>query len=206
MNDLDELAALVKEGEEEEAAAMAERLLKSVEPKEIVRALTLAMRELGKQFERREVFIPELLIASDALLAVMQVLEPSLQSGRETQMTVVVGTVAGDVHEIGKNIVSVVLKAEGFNVLDLGTDVSAAEFVKTAGENRASVIGMSTLMTTTMDVQREAVELLVGENNRDRYQVIIGGAPVSQKWADEIGADAYCEDAFKGAAYVKSLK
>ena len=205
MQELSELATLVKKGEEDEAAEMARQIISSVKPKIIVNAMTCAMRELGMQFEKQEIFIPELLIAADALLAVMGVIEPYVEHSREKQRTVVIGTVAGDIHEIGKNIVSIVCKAEGFNVIDLGTDVPAQEFVDVAVKHGAEVIGLSTLMTTTMEVQREVIERLVSENIRERYKVLIGGAPTSQKWADEIDADAYCEDAFKGAAYINSL-
>jgi methylmalonyl-CoA mutase cobalamin-binding domain/chain len=205
IKELEELAIRVKDGEEEESAELAERIIVTLEPHKIIQTLTATMRELGILFEKREIFVPELLLASDALLAVMKVVEPHLQQNRDQVRTVILGTVAGDLHEIGKNIVSVVLKAEGFNVIDLGTNVGAHEFVSAAVKNRASIVGLSTLMTTTMHVQREVIERLVAEKIRERFKVIVGGAPVSQKWADQIGADAYCEDAFKGAAYINSL-
>jgi len=205
MKELTELAVLVKNGDEIEAAEKARQIINAVDPSMIVMTLTVAMRELGEQFEKQEIFIPELLIAADALLEVMKIVEPHLQHSQEQRKTVVIGTVAGDIHEIGKNIVSVVFKAEGFNVIDLGTDVSPRDYIDTAVKCGAEVIGMSTLMTTTMDVQKEVVERLVAENIRDRYKILIGGAPTSQRWANEIGADAYCQDAFKGAAYINSL-
>jgi methylmalonyl-CoA mutase cobalamin-binding domain/chain len=119
--------------------------------------------------------------------------------------TIVLGTVAGDIHEIGKNIVSIVLKAEGYNVIDLGTDVGTNAFLAAASERQASIIGLSTLMTTTMHVQQDLITELAERGERDRYFVIVGGAPVSRKWADRIGADAYCADAFSTAALLNSL-
>ena len=116
------------------------------------------------------------------------------------------GTVEGDVHEIGKNIVSIVLKAEGYNVIDLGTDVGIETFLRTASEKDASIIGLSTLMTTTMYIQMDFITRLIEEGTKKNYFVIIGGAPVSHKWADRIGADAYCEDAFSAAQLLNSLQ
>ncbi len=206
MKELDTLVNYVKKGEEEKAVSCVENIIGKVEPKIIIEALTKGMREMGEKFEKKEIFIPSLLIASDALLAVMEIVEPHLGSeDEEKKKVVVIGTVEGDIHEIGKNIVGIVLKAEGFDVIDLGTDVTPEQFISTAEEKNADIIGVSTLMTTTMEGQKKVIELLKAANKRDKYKVIIGGAPISQKWADKIGADAYCKDAFEGARYIKSL-
>jgi len=206
MKTLDELVNYVKEGEEEKAVECAEKIIEVIEPKLIIKALTKGMREMGAKFERKEIFIPSLLISSDALSSVMDIVEPRLGlTEDEKKKVIVIGTVEGDIHEIGKNILGIVLKAEGFEVIDLGTDVPPAKFISKAEEVNADVIGVSTLMTTTKEGQREVIKQLKAADKRDKYKVIIGGAPISQDWADEIEADAYCKDAFAGARYIKSL-
>lgn len=199
MLELADLVELVKEGDDEGAVEVTREVLHKIEPKKIIEALTDGMREMGEQFEEKVIFLPELLIASEALLAVMAIVEPLLElDAKETEKkTVVIGTVAGDIHEIGKNIVCMVLKANSYNVVDLGKDVPAEKFISKAEESNAYAIGLSTLMTTTMQEQKKVIDLLVKDNKREKYKVLIGGAPVSQRWADEIGADFYCKDAFE---------
>ncbi len=206
MNEMDRLVQLVIEGEEEEAAALAESIVPDHDPSRIIDVLTETMREMGDKFEDGEIFLPELLIMSDALMAVMDVVEPHLRADkRQEQVTVVLGSVLGDVHEIGKNIVGIVLKANGYNVIDLGASVSADDFINKAEEKNARVIGMSSLMTTTMGQQKKVIDALVEKKIRHKYRVIVGGAPISERWAEEIGADGYAEDAFKAFKLVKTL-
>jgi dimethylamine corrinoid protein len=206
MKELDVLVNLVKEGEDIKAADLAKEVIDKIKPEDIIKALTIGMRELGVLFENKDIFIPELLIASDALMAVMDIVEPHLlKNDQEKKKKIVIGTVAGDIHEIGKNIVAIVFKAEGFEVVNLGTDVSVRQFIDKAEEIEADIIGLSTLMTTTMEIQREVIEQLKKEGKREKYKIMIGGASVNQKWADKIGADAYCKDAFEGARYINSL-
>jgi methanogenic corrinoid protein MtbC1 len=206
MNELDNLVLLVVEGEDEKAVSLAESIIKDHNPSQVIDVLTEAMREMGDKFERGEIFLPELLIMSDALMAVMGVIEPHLNSDKkQQQITVVLGTVFGDVHEIGKNIVGIVLKANGYNVIDLGASVSADEFINKAEENQAQVIGMSSLMTTTMSQQKVVIDTLIKKDLRHKYKVIVGGAPISKKWAEKIGADGYAEDAFKAFKLLKTL-
>ena len=205
MKQLKQLAELVKQGEVEQAIDTVKTILGQVAIDQIVGAVTAAMRELGEQFENKQIFIPELLLASDVITELMPILEPYIEKGELQRKTVVLGTVEGDIHEIGKNIVSIVLKAEGFNVVDLGTDVGIETFLESADNDDASIIGLSTLMTTTMHVQSDLIERLIAEDRRKTFFVVIGGAPVSQKWADRIGADAYCQDAFAAAQRLNAL-
>lgn len=200
------LVQYVMEGNDEEALELAKELVKEVNPKLLLEDLTEGMRELGQKFERFEVFLPELMVAADALEQVIAIIEPLLESEDVVEKEkVVMATVKGDVHEIGKNIVSMVLKANGFEVIDLGKDVSSAEIIKAAQENEAKVIGLSALMTTTMPSQKEVIDLLKDMGIRDKFKVLVGGAPVSKDWADSIGADGYAEDAFKTVDLVKSI-
>jgi methanogenic corrinoid protein MtbC1 len=205
MKQLNDLAELIKQGEVDESIETVKKIIDEIAVEQIVGTMTAAMRELGERFEKKEVFIPELLVASDVITALMPLLEPYIRKRNIQRKTVVIGTVEGDIHEIGKNIVSIVLKAEGYNVIDLGTDVGIDTFLGAASEQGAWVIGLSTLMTTTMHVQQDLVRELIAQGERDSYFVIIGGAPVSSKWADRIGADAYRADAFSTAALLNSL-
>jgi methanogenic corrinoid protein MtbC1 len=208
MSDLKRLKKLVINGDDETAVRIANEMLQEFKPQEIVNVLTEGMREMGEQFEKRIIYLPELLIASEALMAVMNVIEPYLKAENKSfknKATVVIGTVAGDIHEIGKNIVSMLLKTSGYYVIDLGLDVSVSQFINKADEVNADVIGLSALMTSTRRVQKEVIAQLSQEGKRGKYKVIIGGAAVSQKWANEIGADAYCEDAFATIRYMEAL-
>jgi methanogenic corrinoid protein MtbC1 len=205
MKELSDLVELIKQGEVAESIETVKRIIDDIAVEQVIGVMTKAMRELGERFEKKEVFIPELLVASDVISELMPLLEPYIRKRNMQRKTVVIGTVEGDIHEIGKNIVSIVLKAEGYNVIDLGTDVGIDTFLAAASKQEASIIGLSTLMTTTMHVQQDLIEELVAQGERDSFFVIIGGAPVSRKWADRIGADAYCDDAFSTAALLNSL-
>lgn len=190
MEEVNKLIHFVKEGDDEQAVELAKNMVSRIDPNEIINGLTKGMRELGDQFEKKEIFLPELLIASDALMLVMDVVKPYITTDTKNTKKIIIGTVKGDVHEIGKNIASIVFKAEGLNVIDLGVDVSPQKFIDKAEEMNADFIGLSTLMSTTMIKQKEVIELLIEQNKRRKYKVLIGGAPTSQKWADNIGADA----------------
>jgi methanogenic corrinoid protein MtbC1 len=205
MKELSDLVELIKQGEVAESIETVKRIIDDIAVEQVIGVMTKAMRELGERFEKKEVFIPELLVASDVISELMPLLEPYIRKRNMQRKTVVIGTVEGDIHEIGKNIVSIVLKAEGYNVIDLGTDVGIDTFLAAASKQEASIIGLSTLMTTTMHVQQDLIQELVAQGKRDSFFVIIGGAPVSRKWADRIGADAYCDDAFSTAALLNSL-
>lgn len=168
--------------------------------------LTVGLRSLGQGFERGEVFIPELMMGARIVQESLEELEPHLvPDSLETKGTLLIGTVAGDLHDVGKNIVSSVFSASGYQVVDLGIDVPAETFVQKAKEVRPSLLGLSALLTTTMMNQRTVVEALVEAGLRQTVKIIIGGAPTSASWAKAIGADAYAEDVFSGLAQAERL-
>ena len=163
---------------------------------------------VGQQFEAGEMFLPDLVLAGEAMKAATSALEPEIQKAgvtRDSLGRVVLGTVQGDIHEIGKTLVGTLLSASGFEVFDLGVDVSFESFALKAKELNADLIGVSALLTTTMTGQKNVVEALERHGLRPRVKVIVGGAPVTQSWADEIGADGYGRDAFATVALAKSL-
>ena len=199
MSTLDELVLAVQDGDAAQAGGLARTALdEGADVTALVERLSAGMREIGDRFGSGEIFLPELMLAARAMQSAMSVLEPRLlEAGGATEKraVIVVGTVAGDVHEIGKDIAITMLRAAGFEVHDLGRDVSALDFVRRAEEVRADIIGASALMTTTMPAQKELVDILVAKGLRDKYHVILGGAPVTPEWVEEAGADSWGEDA-----------
>jgi corrinoid protein of di/trimethylamine methyltransferase len=193
---LDKLSQLVEAGETEACQALARELLAGgTEPLEILDTLTQTMQRVGALFATLEIFLPEVIVAGEALTAVVNIVKPELKTMVLAKGKVVIGVVKGDLHEIGKNIVKLMLETSGFEVKDLGYDVDSLDFIKAAEEMEADFIGASSLMTTTLPGQQEIIEFLKDKGLRDKYKVVIGGAPTSQAWADKIGADLYCEDA-----------
>ena len=161
---------------------------------------------MGDLFERGEVFLPELVLAANAMTAAAEICNAALPEGEaEAKATVVVGTVQGDVHDIGKTIVVAFLRANGYDVHDLGRDISGDKFIAAAEEHNAAVIGMSALLTTTMREQTRVIEALKAAGLRDKYKVVVGGGACTQQWADKIGADAYAEDANDGIRKINEL-
>ena len=168
------------------------------DPLAIIAALTETMNKLGELFARLEIFLPQLILAGEALTAAVDILRPKIMEAGEQgapKGKVVIGVVKGDLHAIGKNIVKLMLETNGFEVKDLGYDVDSLTFIKEAEAMGADIIGASSLMTTTMPGQKEIIELLKDKGIRDRYKVVIGGAPTGKEWADQIGADLWCENA-----------
>jgi trimethylamine corrinoid protein len=162
--------------------------------------------KMGDLFERGEVFLPELVLAADAMTGATEIVNAALPEGTSTDKgTVVIGTVQGDVHDIGKTIVVAFLRANGYDVHDLGRDVAPEKFLRKAEEVNATVIGMSALLTTTMREQTRVLDLLEKEGLRGKYKVIVGGGASTQNWADKIGADAYAEDANDGVKKINEL-
>jgi trimethylamine corrinoid protein len=162
------------------------------------------IQEIGELFESGEVFLPELMMAADAMAGATEVTNAALEGGAaETKGRIVVGTVQGDVHDIGKAIVIAYLKANCYEVTDLGRDVAAASFIDKAKELGADVIGMSALLTTTMEEQKKVVKVIKDEGLS--FKTVVGGAPCTQRWADQIGADAYAEDANDGVKKIDAL-
>ena len=198
MERIAELKEVVIQGDMGRARPLAERALEAgLEPGVILdQALISGMDKVGELFKENEIYVPEVLLAAKAMQQAMQVLKPHLvRSGIEPRGKVVVGTVRGDLHDIGKNLVAMMLEGAGFEVIDLGNDVPSERFVQAAVENEAKIIGMSALLTTTMHVMKETIERLKDEGLSDGVKTMIGGAPVTATFAKDIGADGYGDDA-----------
>jgi len=178
-------------------------------PIEVVNALTEVLKEIGKKFESGEIFLVHLVAAGDAAKrATVEVLEPLIKKSsekREALGKVVIGTVAGDIHDIGKNIVAMMLFTAGFQVYDIGKDVPAEEFVKKTRELDADIVALSALLTTTLPAQRDVIEALRKAGLREKVKVLVGGAPATAKWAEEVGADGYGEDAIEAVKVAKRV-
>lgn len=169
-------------------------------------SMVAAMAEVGRRFEIGEYFVPEMLIAARAMKEGLAILKPRLLEAKvEPIGRVVVGTVKGDLHDIGKNLVGMMLEGAGFEIIDLGTDVAPDQFVEAVKEKHPQIIGLSALLTTTMPSMKTTIEALKAANARSQVKVMIGGAPVTQKYADEIGADAYAPDASSATARARAL-
>lgn len=205
---LQDLKEAVVAGDHVDAVALTTELLEeNVAPKIILdQGLIAGMSDVGEKFKTGDCFVPEMLIAARAMQRALDVLRPSLvDTGVEPIGTVVLGTVRGDLHDIGKNLTSMFLEGAGFRVVDVGVDVSADKFVDAVKESNAQIVGMSSLLTTTMTYAGEVVKALEQADLRDRVKVIVGGAPVTADWAKQIGADAFAEDAATGAERCKEL-
>ena len=170
----------------------------------LLQGLTAPMEAVGEKFDRGEYLIPDMLASAECVGAAMDILSPHLlKAGVESKGKFVIATVAEDLHDIGKNIVAIMLKGAGYDVIDLGADVSASQIVGAVQEHQAPYLGLSALLTTTMRQMPQVLQELENAGIRDSVKVLIGGAPTSQAFADEIGADAHCQDAFEA---VESLK
>lgn len=180
-----------------------------IDPVEAIESgFSKAIKELGDRFERMEIFLPHLLVGAEAMEAGVGVLESEIIRrgvGSVKRGTVVIGTVEGDIHDIGKTLVSTMLRAAGFRVYDLGKDVPIPKFVETAEDVKADIIAASALLNTTMRSQRDIVEYLATTGLRNKYSVMVGGAPVSSEWAKEIGADGYAKDAVEAVEVAQNL-
>ena len=162
--------------------------------------LMAGMNIVGKRFKANEIYVPEVLIAARAMSAGIEILRPLLiDEAVESKGTVVIGTVKGDLHDIGKNLVKMMMEGKGFNVIDLGTDVSAEQFVQAAQENNANILCCSALLTTTMTEMQNVIAKATEANIRDSVKIMVGGAPITQEYCDSIGADAYTADAASAA-------
>lgn len=213
MSNEDHLARMEKaivEGNKEEAEALAkEAVEKEMDLNEVIeKGYIPGIQKVGSLWEQGEYFLPELISSAECMKTAMQVLEPELEKAQITTKSlgkVVIGTVEGDIHDIGKNLVSSMLSANGFDVIDLGADVKMGKFIETAVSENADFICLSALLTTTMLGQKKLVETLKEKNLYDRFKVVVGGAPVNQKWADDIGADGYAENAMTAVTEAKKL-
>jgi trimethylamine corrinoid protein len=174
----------------------------------IQQAMTPAIVEVGKRFEAGKLYLPELQLSADTFATAMEVLRPKLLESKinlQPKGRVVIGTVKGDIHSIGKDLVATMLKVGGFEVTDLGVDVPTFTFLEQAEKTKANVIALSALLTTTMPAQREVIEALTEQKMRNKFKVIVGGAPIDQKWADKIRADAYGENAIEALRLADTL-
>ncbi|MHC6179675.1 corrinoid protein [Clostridium sp. JNZ X4-2] len=194
--------------EEEEALELAKKVVEEkIDAYEAIdKGLSDGMNRAGKLFEEEEYFVPELLMCSDAMYAGLNILKPHLKKAEDgTKYKVITGVVEGDTHDIGKNLVKLMLETSGFEIIDLGRDVPAQKFVEEAKNNRADIIAISSLMTTTMDVMEEVIKILQKENIRDSFKVMVGGGPISKNFADKIGADGYSVNASEAIRLAKHL-
>lgn len=196
---ISKLKQAVIDGEPEDAEMLAKQALdQKVDPLSCINlGLTPGIQEVGELFSKGDYYLPELIIGADAMKAALDILEPALVSGQQREVVgrVVLGTVAGDLHEIGKTLVGTMLTANGFQVTDIGVDQNSEAFVAAIKENKADIVGASALLTTTMLQQKKLVEALESAGLKDSVKVMIGGAPVTDLYAQEIGADGYAEDA-----------
>ena len=207
---LENIKQAVINSDAETIPVLTEKAIKEgFEPLDIIdKALVVGMQVVGEKYEGGEYFLPHLIISASGMKKAMEILKPHLQSRNQEIKkagTVVIGTVQGDIHEIGKTLVATILTANGFEVHDLGVDVSIDKFIEAVREHNANIVGLSALLTTTMTVQRDIIEALKEHGLREQVKVIIGGAPVNKNWAEKIGADGFADDAMRAVAVLKEL-
>ena len=207
MVDLKQISEFLIQGNRDQVRSLVQKALEEDVPAEdlIYKALVPGMNVVGERFKNNEFYVPEVLIAARAMKMAMAVLRPQLvSSGVKPKGKVAIGTVRGDLHDIGKNLVAMMLEGAGFEINDLGVDVKPEQFVE-AVKGGSGVVALSALLTTTMPAMKETIEALKAEGVRDKAYVMIGGAPVTQNYADEIGADGYSPDAASAVDTAKQL-
>lgn len=205
-----QMAQAVIDGEDDEAASLAQQALdQGIAPLDAInKGFTPGMDVVGELYSTGEYFLPDLILGGEAMKTALAVLEPALKAAgqsREVLGVVVLGTVKGDIHEIGKSLVGSMLAANGFEVYDVGIDIEASEFVAKAQEVKADIVALSALLTTTMLHQRDVIEHLAEAGLREQVKVMVGGSPVTQGWADQIGADGFAEDAATAVVVAKKI-
>ena len=206
MPDLKQLYDAVVSGDAKATRALTQQALaEGIDPLEIVNEYMVpAMGEVGRRFECNEYFVPELLISARAMKAALELIRPLLTArGDKPVARVAIGTVKGDLHDIGKNLVASLLEGGGFEMIDLGVNVAPEKFIAAVKEKQANIIAMSALLTTTMPAMKTTIDALKQAGVRSQVKVLIGGAPITQKYADEIGADCYAENAVGAVALAK---
>jgi len=199
MDKLSELAGYIEHGKSEEAKKLTQQLLgENISPNDIVsKGLIAGLDALGERFAKFEAFVPELMVAGMAAQQTLSILKPKMTKGtlHDVQGTIVIGTVEGDVHDVGKNIVSMMLEGGGFKVIDLGVDVPAEKFIKEVKYHEANILALSALYSPTRLAMRDTIQMLQDEGIRDQIKIMIGGAPIDQEFCDLIKADGYAADA-----------
>jgi methylmalonyl-CoA mutase cobalamin-binding domain/chain len=206
----DPMAEAIRNGDDQAAGAFAQQAVDAgVLPQEIFDSCVVpVLKDIGDQFGRLEIFLPEMILAGDAAKAVMAVLEPVLQEHHAGSMMlgkVVIGTAAGDVHDIGKNMVAAMLEVNGFKVIDLGTDVSPQDFLKTARAEDVDIIAISSLLTTSLPYMKDVLAVLEETGDNEKFKVMLGGGPVTADWATEVGANGYGKDAAEAVTAAQEL-
>jgi corrinoid protein of di/trimethylamine methyltransferase len=204
-----QLKQLVVEGDyDDKAAGIAGQALEAgAKPMEVIeRGITDAMRVVGQKFESLEIFLPEMIRSAEVAQATLEVVKPHIPQGEggAERGKVVLGTIKGDIHDIGKNIVRSVLSANGIEVIDLGKDVPLRNYIEEANRSNAAILGVSVLMSTSLSIVSDLVQLLEQEQLRDRYKIIVGGGCTNQEWAEKVGANAYGASAHDGANIIKN--
>ncbi|MBN2070816.1 MAG: corrinoid protein [Candidatus Krumholzibacteriota bacterium] len=207
---LEECRKAVLEGDQDKAAELAAATLKEGLPllEVIEEGFVKGIREVGRLWEEGTLFLPELVMGAEAMKKAMEVLQPALEASSEKQQKaghVVIGTIEGDIHDIGKTLVATMLAANGFEITDLGADVPALAFVDEAEKKNADCIAVSALLTTTMPGQKDVILELENRSMRKKVRVMVGGAPCDEKWAEQIGADGYAGDAVAAVSLLKKL-
>jgi len=208
INKMEGLKKLLYSGDSENLAGEVGRLLEEgAAPEEILNdGLIAGMAVVGEKFKNNEIFIPEVLISADAMQAGMKVLEPRLiEAGVKPIAKVVIGTVKGDLHDIGKNLVSMMLRGSGFQIEDCGIDVSTEKFIEAINKSEAQILAMSSLLTTSMPAMKKTIEDLKHSGLRDKVKIMVGGAPITEGFAREIGADGYGKDAAEAVDLAKGF-
>ncbi|OGS22011.1 MAG: methyltransferase [Elusimicrobia bacterium RIFOXYA2_FULL_39_19] len=208
MADLNAIAESLMKGQAPKVKELVQAAVdEGISPQQILtEGLIAGMNVLGKKFKANEVYIPEVLIAARAMHAGMGILKPLLaKSGAKAAKVFMIGTVKGDLHDIGKNLVAMMMEGAGFDVADIGIDVTSEKFVEMVREKKPEVLGMSALLTTTMPAMKSAVEAIKAAGLKDSVKIVIGGAPITQSFADEIGADGYAPDAASAVDVSKKL-
>ena len=208
MADLESLYEAILKGKLDVAKAVTtEAIAENVDPQEIINGyMSRAMEDIGKRFEEGKAFVPELLMAARAMKGALDLLKPRMKGAASHRLgKVVIGTVKGDLHDIGKNLVASMLEGCGFEVINLGTDISSEKFITAIKENQAQILCLSALLTTTMNYMQEVIDALEKTGIRQEVKVMIGGAPVSESFARQIGADGYSDNANAAVTLAKSL-
>ncbi|MCK4241010.1 MAG: corrinoid protein [Candidatus Atribacteria bacterium] len=208
MVNLNDISEALQKGKTDKVSDLVKQALsENITPKKILEeGLIQGMSIIGEKFKKNEVYVPEVLIAARAMHAGMDVLKPKLtETGVKNIGKVVMGTVKGDLHDIGKNLVEMMLEGAGFEVIDLGTDISTDKFVEAVKEHQPNIIGMSALLTTTMVNMVEVIKALDVARLRDKVKIMVGGAPITQNYADQIGADGYSPDASSAVDKAKTF-